>query len=119
MNPRIRARPIHAWGVLSWGVPGVRDEGEGVDDGDGESRMWTSSGEVGVLGGSESEFVSRSEGIIGPGMDEKGRVSSISSLLCDVDNAVTSNVRRCTACGCACTGGTALFERDLVECVEI
>ena len=118
MKPRIKARPIHAWEVLSWGVSGVWDEGEEGDDGGGESRMWTSSGAVGVLGGSESEFASRSEGMTGPGMDEKGRESSISSLLCDIENEVSSRVRKFKACACACKGRIALFERDLVECVE-
>ena len=73
MKPRIRERPIQAWGVRGWDSGWDEDNVAG-----GESRMWISLGELGVWGGEAVGLVliSRPAGMTGPGRAWNGSVSS-------------------------------------------
>ena len=77
MKPRIRERPIQAWGVrVEWGLDVWSVDWSSLS-------VWvieTSSSAVGVLGGSSlSESISTSSGTTGPGIASKAVVSGLSS----------------------------------------
>lgn len=78
MKPRIRERPIQAWGVR-WGSSGavLRAGASEVS----VSSIETLSGSVGVLGGSDRSVVSvaTEPGMTGPGM---------ASMACSVESAL-------------------------------